>query len=418
MKRVAVEELAVRDQELYAKILGVQSPWFVDRVEPALKDGRIDVYLQHAPETRWPCPRCEQPCAVYDHQPARQWRHLDTCQYRTIIHASPPRIDCPEHGALVVRLPWAEANSRFSSLFEALAIDWLGVASQSAVARNLRLSWDEIHAIMERAVRRGLARRSAEPVPYIGVDEKAARKGHNYLTIVNDLQRSRVLYVAQERTKASLDGFWPTLSHEQRDSVRAVTVDMWDPFVNSIRTNVPTAAVVYDKFHIAKHLGEAVDLVRRGENRALRSVGDARLIGTKYDWLKNPASFTPSDWRDFRVLRESDLKTARAWALKESAMRFFDYRYEGVARRYFTQWYFWATHSRLKPLLKVARMLKGRFENVITYLKHRITNATSESLNARIQWVKFTARGYRNIKNFITAIYFHCGGLDLKSLPT
>ena len=408
----------MRDHELYAKILGVQSPWFVARVELALKDGEIDVYLEHAPETRWPCPQCEQSCSVYDHQPARQWRHLDTCQYRTIIHASPPRIDCPEHGALVVCLPWAEANSRFSTLFEALAIDWLGAASQSAVARILRLSWDEIHAIMERAVRRGLARRCAEPIPYVGVDEKAARKGHNYLTIVNDLQRSRVLYVAQERTAASLDGFWPTLSAEQRDSIRAVCVDMWDPFVNSIRSNVPTAEVVYDKFHIAKHLGEAVDLVRRAENRALRSAGDGRLIGTKYDWLKNPASFTSSGWRDFRSLRESDLKTARAWALKESAMRLFDYHYAGVARRYFTQWYFWATHSRLKPVIKVARMLKGRFENVITYLRHRITNATSESLNARIQWVKFTARGYRNVKNFITAIYFHCGGLDLKPLPT
>jgi transposase len=418
LERAAVEEPEVRDHELYAKILGVQSPWFVARVELALKDGEIDVYLEHAPETRWPCPQCEQSCSVYDHQPARQWRHLDTCQYRTIIHASPPRIDCPEHGALVVCLPWAEANSRFSTLFEALAIDWLGAASQSAVARILRLSWDEIHAIMERAVRRGLARRCAEPIPYVGVDEKAARKGHNYLTIVNDLQRSRVLYVAQERTAASLDGFWPTLSAEQRDSIRAVCVDMWDPFVNSIRSNVPTAEVVYDKFHIAKHLGEAVDLVRRAENRALRSAGDGRLIGTKYDWLKNPASFTSSGWRDFRSLRESDLKTARAWALKESAMRLFDYHYAGVARRYFTQWYFWATHSRLKPVIKVARMLKGRFENVITYLRHRITNATSESLNARIQWVKFTARGYRNVKNFITAIYFHCGGLDLKPLPT
>lgn len=409
----------MRDQELYAKILGIEPPWYVDRVELELKDGRIDVFLQHAPETRWPCPQCGQPCSVYDHQPARQWRHLDTCQYRTIIHASPPRIDCPQHGALVVRLPWAQANSRFSSLFEALAIDWLEVASQSAVARNLRLSWDEIHAIMDRAVRRGLARRSAEPITYVGVDEKAARKGHNYLTLVNDLQRSRVLYVAPERTTASLDGFWPTLSEQQRDSIRAITVDMWDPFVHSIRVNVPTAEIVYDKFHIAKHLGEAVDLVRRSENRQLRAAGDDRLIGTKYDWLKNPASFTRTDWRDFSALRESDLKTARAWALKESAMRFFDYRYEGVARRYFRRWYFWATHSRLKPVIKVARMLKGRFEQVITYLKHRITNATSESLNARIQWVKFTARGYRNIKNFINAIYFHCGGLDLKpSLPT
>lgn len=409
----------MQDRDLYAKILGIERPWYVSDVMLRLKDGEVDIFLEHEADVRWPCPQCGTACTLYDHQPTRRWRHLDTCQYRTVIHASPPRIDCPEHGALMVKLPWAEPNSRFTSLFEALAIDWLGAASQSAVARNLHLSWDEIHAIMERAVRRGLARRSAEPLRYLGIDEKAARKGHN-LTIVNDLQRSRVLFVAEERTTASLDGFWPTLTEEQRESIQAASVDMWDPFVNSISANVPHAEIVYDKFHIAKHLGEAVDLVRRGENRELRAIGDERLIGTKYDWLKHPASFKPIDWRDFSALRNSDLKTARAWALKENAMHFYDYTYEGSARRFFRHWYFWATHSRLKPMIKVARMLKGRFQNIITYLKHRITNATSESLNARIQWVKFTARGYRNIKNFITAIYFHCGGLDLKpgQLPT
>lgn len=408
----------MQDRDLYAKILGIERPWYVSEVNLRLRDGEVDIFLDHDAEMRWPCPQCGTACALYDHQPTRRWRHLDTCQYRTVIHASPPRVDCPEHGALMVKLPWAEPNSRFTSLFEALAIDWLGVASQSAVARNLHLSWDEIHAIMERAVRRGLARRSAEPLAYLGVDEKAARKGHNYLTIVNDLQRSRVLFVAEERTTASLDGFWPTLTVQQRDSVQAVSVDMWDPFVHSISANVPQAEIVYDKFHIAKHLGEAVDLVRRGESRELRAVGDERLVGTKYDWLKHPATFKANAWRDFSALRNSDLKTARAWALKENAMRLFDYSYEGAARRFFRQWYFWATHSRLKPVIKVARMLNNRFENIITYLKHRITNATSESLNARIQWVKFTARGYRNTQNFITAIYFHCGGLDLKPLPT
>lgn len=409
----------MQDRELYAKILGIERPWYVSDVQLRLKDGEVDIFLEHDADVHWPCPQCGASCTLYDHQPARRWRHLDTCQYRTVLHASPPRIDCPEHGALAVKLAWAEPKSRFTALFEALAIDWLSVASQSGVARQLGLSWDEMHAIMDRAVRRGLARRAPEPIPAVGIDEKAARKGHNYLTIVNDLQRSRVLFVAQDRTAQALDGFWPTLSDDQRHSIKAISVDMWDPFVKSIRANVPDAEIVYDKFHIAKHLGEAVDLVRRKESRQLRADGDDRLIGTKYDWLKNPDTFKSSEWRDFGALRNSDLKTARAWALKENAMRFFDYSYEVAAKRFFQQWYFWATHSRLEPMIKVARMLKGRFENIITYLKHRITNATSESLNARIQWVKFTARGYRNTNNFINAIYFHCGGLDLKPrLPT
>jgi transposase len=140
-------------------------------------------------------PECGALCSLYDHQPTLAWRHLDTCQYQTILHADPPRSNCKEHGPRAVKLPWAEQRSRFTLLFERLAIYWLGAASQKAVAKNLKQSWDEIHGIMERAVERGLARRESELLEYIGVDEKAFRKGQDYLTIVNDLNRGRVLYV-------------------------------------------------------------------------------------------------------------------------------------------------------------------------------------------------------------------------------
>jgi transposase len=300
-------------------------------------------------------------------------------------------------------------------LFEALAISWLKQASQQGVAELLALSWDEIHGILERAVRRGLARREAEPIPCLGVDEKSFRKRHRYLTIVNDLNRSRVLFVAEGRRKASLDGFWETLSTEQLGGVEAVAMDMWDPYVASTREHLIEAdqKIVYDKYHIAAHLAKAVDQVRRVENKSLRAAGDERLVGTKYAWLRHPASFAEDAWREFRALRESDLKTARAWALKETAMRLFDYRRESAARAFFEQWRRWAARSRLKPMVAVARMLTKRLENILTYLKHRITNAVSEGLNSRIQWVKATARGFRNQQNFINAIYFHCGGLDM-----
>ena len=305
-------------------------------------------------------------------------------------------------------------------LFERLAIDWLGAASQKAVAKHLHLSWDEIHGIMDRAVERGLARREADPVKYIGVDEKAFRKGHNYLTIVNDLERSRVLYVAEERKKSSLDGFWPTLTQKQLEGIEGVAMDMWDPFVNSVLNHLPAAdkKIVFDKYHIAAHLGDAVDRVRRQERKTTAAEGDERLVGTKYDWLRNPVNFTDAAWEEFKSLRESTLKTARAWALKQSAMSLYDYVYEGAAMNHFNWWYNWATHSRLQPIIEVARTLKRRIGNILTYLDHRITNATSESINAKIQWVKYTARGFRNIHNFKTAIYFHCGGLDMAPLPT
>ena len=195
----------------------------------------------------------------------------------------------------------------------------------------------------------------------------------------------------------------------------SVAMDMWDPYIDSVRGHLEAAEkkIVFDKFHIAKHLGEAVDQVRRKEHKALKAEGDERLTGTKYHWLRDPARMESEQRREFVQLRQSDLKTARAWALKETGMALYNYVYEKPARKHFQWWYNWATRSRLEPMKKVAAMLKRRFENIITYLSHPITNATSESINAKIQWVKYTARGFRNKQNFINAIYFHCGGLDL-----
>jgi transposase len=404
----------MQDKELYRQILGIESPWFVDRVELKLESGEIHIHLEHR-STEWPCPECGRACNVYDHQPERRWRHLDTCQYQTILYAQPPRSDCPTHGPKVVKLPWAEPGSRFTALFEAVAIHWLQHASQKAVGKQLKLSWDEVHSIMNRAVRRGLKRRKAESVRYLGIDEKAYRKGHSYLTLVNDLEGGRVLYVAEDREEKSLDGFRPTLSSNQLEQIEAVAIDMWDAYLNSLRKHLPDAEskIVFDKFHIAQHLSDGVDRVRRKENKELIAEGDRRLRGTRFQWLQNPANMDWHTARSFNQLKRSQLKSARAWALKQAAMVLFNYRSESWAYRHFHWWHGWAMRSRLEPMKKVARMMKRRLVNIITYLRHRITNAGSESINAKLQWVKYTARGYRNKQNFIDAIYFHCGGLDM-----
>jgi transposase len=341
----------MEDRELYRRILGLEKPWTVTAVNLQLPLGEVHIYVEHEDLPAWPCPECGTASQLYDHQPERQWRHLDTCQYRTILHAQPPRSQCPTHGVRVVKLPWAEPSSRFTALFEALAIAWLKAASQKAVAEQLRLSWDEVHGIMQRAVQRGLERRQAEPLPYLGVDEKAFRKGHHYFTVVNDLTRNRVLYVAEDRKQHSLDGFWDTLTQSQREGIEVVVLDMWDPYVNSVREHVPEAGskIVFDKFHVAQHLGQAVDQVRRKENKALRAQGDQRLVGTRYQWLTNPANLDPEHRRAFTTLRNSELKTARAWALKETAMSLYGYTYEGPARKHFQWWYNWAVRSRLGP---------------------------------------------------------------------
>jgi len=374
----------MQDRDLYQRILGIESPWYVESVDLRLTDGEIHVHLAHRKQESWPCPECGAGCKLHDHQAERQWRHLDTCQYQTMLHAEPPRSECSEHGVRVVKLPWAEPLGRFTALFEALAIEWLKTASQTAVAEQLRLSWDEIHGIMERAVKRGLERRKAEPVSHLGIDEKAFRKGHKYLTLVNDLQGMRVLYVAEDRKQSSLDGFWPTLTKEQIGGIEAVAMDMWDPYLNSVREHVPEAdqKIVFDKFHVAQHLSQGVDQVRRQENKTLKASGDDRLAGTRYDWLKNPTAMELQDRREFAKLRKSGLKTARAWALKETAMAVYGYIYERPARKHFRWWHNWAVRSRLPPMIEVAGMMKRRLENIITFLHHRITNAGSEACRA------------------------------------
>ena len=248
------------------------------------------------------------------------------------------------------RGPSRGATSRCS--FERLAIDFLRECSVIGAAALLRITWDEAWGIKERAVQRGLARRTAEPIRYLGVDEKAITKGHRYLTIVADLVRQRALFLNDDRETESLDAFWPTCTPAQLASIEAVAMDMWDPYIQSVRTHVPRGAakIVFDKFHIVKHLHEAVDKVRRTEHRRLRRAGDTRLTGTKYLWLRRPSAFSPEQHRTFRQLLDSDLKVGRAWALKERFRHFWEYRYLTAAQTFFARWFWRATHSRLKPM--------------------------------------------------------------------
>jgi transposase len=403
----------MRDFELYQAVLGLHAPWTVVNVELEVKGQQVTVTVEAGPGP-YPCPECQEPGPGYDRK-RRRWRHLDTCQFTTWIQADLPRVSCPTHGVKQIAVPWAEPGSQFTAWFERLAIELLQECSVKGAAGLLRITWDEAWGIKERAVARGLSRRTRDVVAHLGVDEKAIAKGHRYLTIVADLERSRVLYLAEDRTQASLDGFWSTLTPEQRGGIEAIAMDMWEPYIQSTHASLEGAAakIVFDKFHVAKHLHDAVDRVRRVEHRTLKQDGDRRLTGTKYLWLMRPKDMTAEQQTTFRTLQRSDLKVARAWTLKERFRQFWDYAYPGAARNFFARWFWRAPHSRLRPVAAVAHLIRRHLPNVLTYLRHRLTNAGLEAVNATIQWVKKTARGFRNVEHFKTAIYFHCGGLDL-----
>jgi len=404
----------MRDRALYEQILGLPEPWRVTDVQLRDDDREVIVTVGLRRPLELSCPECGESMPGYDHR-RRRWRHLDTCQYKTIIEADVPRGECSTHGVRQADVPWAEERSRFTALFEALAIDWLQETSQSAVARRLRLTWAEVHGIMDRAVARGLARRKTEQIPFLGIDETSFQKRHEYVTVVSDLDNSRVLYVGDGRSRDSIDGFYKGLTPEQIEGIEAVAMDMWEPYIGSTRAWVPGAEhkIVFDKFHVIAHLFKAVDDVRKREHRQLLEQGDTTLTGTKYLWLRGKDRFDAESWLDFGELRDSSLRTARAWAIKEAFAPLWSYVYLGPARKFFTRWYSWAIRSRLEPIKKVARLIKKRLDNILTYLTHRITNAIAEGLNAKIQWIKRTARGFGNRDNFRTAILFHCGKLDL-----
>jgi len=405
----------MRDVELYRYLLGIERPWTVTQVELKVDDRRVDVWVGHADDLPWPCPDCGAKVGVYDHAEERAWRHLDSCHFKTYLHARAPRVRCPEHGVRQAKLPWAEPHSRFTALFERLAIDVLREASVLGAARILGLSWDEVWHIMEKAVARGLLAKGDRVAERIGVDEKAVGKGQKYVTLVVDLDAATVEHIVDDRKQASLDEFYESRSAAQIDGIKAVAMDMWEPFFQSTLAHVPDAAekIVFDRFHIMKHVNEAVDDVRKRENRVLRAEGDDSLKGSKYVWIYGRENL-PEKYRElFNTLKAMNLKTGRAWAIKESLRDLWSYASPAWAAKHWKRWYFWATHSRLKPVIDKARMIHRHLGNVMTYFRHRITNAMSEGLNSTLQEIKHAARGFRNREHFKTAIYFYCGGLDL-----
>jgi transposase len=405
----------LQDTALYQHLLGLKSPWTVSRVNLDVKGQRVDVWAEHAEDAGWECPKCAKKLGLYDHAEARTWRHLDSCQFQTYLHARIPRVECGEHGAVQVMVPWAEPRSRFTLLFERLAIDVLSQCDVSGATRILRISWDEAWGLMKRAVKRGRERKKAGIVRRIGVDEKAAAKGHRYLTLVCDLDEGTVEHVAEDRKMESLDRYYEGLSKKQLKGIEAVAMDMWEPYIQSTLAKVPDAAekIVFDRFHVMGHIGKAVDMVRKQEHRELMESGDETLKGSKYLWLYSRENVPERRQEEFAALIRQELKVGRAWAIKEALRRLWHYVYPASGLKFWKQWYFWATHSRLEPIRKAAETIRRHIDNILTYYQHPVTNAMSEGLNSKIQKIKSMACGFRNMENFKTAIYFRCGGLDL-----
>ena len=407
-------------EEFFEKLLGFGPDWGVAGIE--LMDGGsvVELALEHRREGGVECPECGASCALHDHARERRWRHLDMLQYETRIRARIPRCECPECGVRQIEVPWATPKARFTLLFEAHAIEVLQAARSTTQACDLlNIGWSTADAIMKRGVERGLERRESEDLERIGMDEKSFRARHRYITSLCDLDRGRVIEVVEGRTEEKAIELLESLSPKAREGVEAIALDMWPAFLSAVKIVLPGAAIVYDRFHISKHLNEGVNKVRAEEHKKLLAKGDQRLKGTRNLWLWNEDKLSDEQYLSFRDIKDSELKTSKAWLIKESFRFFWELpQREAEAAEYFEQWYRHTIYSKLEPMKKVARMLKKHLGNILTWWEHRITNAVSEGLNSKIQSVKSTARAFHSFESYRARILFFCGKLDMKPACT
>lgn len=424
-------------KDFYGQLLGLRSPWFVAGVELDCEGQQVLIRVDHNRSLGGLC--CGQCGSVgrgYDHGEERRWRHLDSCGFMTWLVARVPRVSCSQCGVQTAQVPWSTPHSRFTLDFEHFAVFVLQACQvQSKAAALLKLSAHQVHDVMDRAVRRGLQRRaetdSETPLPHLGLDEKSIQAGHNYLTILSDGRGGRVLEVAEGRTKdATCTLLESTLSATQRATVRAVAMDMWKGFSSACQKVLPQAEIVHDRFHIAQYLNQAVDLTRRREHRQLTrlsqnegrrtstKVAGSPLNKTKYVWLKNEANLTDKQRALLEALRDSKLETVQVWGAKETFREFFNCTDEKQGEAFFDNWCETALALKNAALSNVVRLLNAHKNGVLAYLRHRITNAPAESINSRIQQIKFNARGFRKPQNFRIAILFFLGKLNLDPLKS
>jgi transposase len=405
----------MRDTKLYEQLLGLERPWHVKDVDLQLDDGEVVVSVE-ADRQLWGCPECGKKMRIHDYA-TRRWRHLDSCQFKTILEARVPRVKCMEHGTVTVKVPWAEKHGRFTLLFERLALDVLRDCSIEAARKYLRVSWDEMDYIKQKAVDRGLRRKGTVKAHAICLDEKSVGKGQDYVTVVVKVADDGPIvdYIGDGRTEAALDDFWAGHDEEALNGIHCASMDMWKAYINAVETNLPAgkAAITHDPFHIIQNMNKAVDQVRRREIGLLSTEQAKVLKGTRFMWLYGFENL-PEKWDErIKELKDSQMQTARAWRLKEQLRAMYQCETYAQAEAFFKVWNRDAMRSKLEPVKKVARMLKAHLPQVLNYFVFRVTNAYSEGMNSFIQALIKRANGYRNRQRLKRDLFFHLGGLDL-----
>jgi transposase len=408
-------------KNLLSVVLGLEdSSWHISDVDLNTKEETVYVTLRYATPLQFHCKKCASTeyKHIHDHK-TRTWRHKDLCEFMTVLKADVPRVSCAQCGCVSqVTIPWAQAFMRITHSLAQQILDACVVMSLSDVQKTYRISWYTLSHVLARAVASARQVKDISHVKVLGIDEVALHKGHVYLTLFYDLERSEVIWVGENRRCETVQQFVHFFGTENFHALNAICCDMWPPYLKAITMFGCRDKVVFDKFHIKKHLNDAVDKVRRQEHRTLLEHGNGVLKHTKYLWLKNQENLSVCQQQTFKELKNSDLKAARAYALKELFNHFWDNRTTGWATQFFDKWYRTAIHSGLAPVKRVAYMLKKYWYGIINYINYPVTNARSEGINSKIRVYTKRAYGYKTATMLKNIIFLACGGLHIHPLKS
>jgi transposase len=385
----------------------------VTKVEEA--DDCMRVYIDRLGSRLLRCGVCGQRCReVHDIRKQREWRDLSMRKLPLKLLYRPRRVECPRCGVRVEEFPWAEPWARVTTALSNAVAVLARELSWQGTAREYGLNWKSVATIVKRAVQYGLKHRARPPVHAIGIDEVSRRKGQVYLTVVYDLERRVLLWVGDDRTEEAVRPFFTEeLGQRRCRTLRVVCMDMWAPYAKLVRDHAVNAQILFDRFHIVKHLSDAVDAARRELWRQLTSKEKVEVKGTRWLLLKNPWNLTNDQKERLSTLVRWNSPLVRAWYLKESFQLFWGYKQPWRAKQHLLKWIDAAMRSRLESFKKFARMLRSHLDGVLAWTEARISNGAVEGMNNKIKSISHRSFGFRSAANFIAAIYHCCARLPL-----
>jgi transposase len=402
------------ETSLFSAALGLEAPWYVDDVRFDATTKQIDFKVAFKPGSRFECPSCgaaDQP--IHDTR-RRSWEHLRFFEHKAFIHAAVPRVACSQCGKTrQVTVPWARSGSGFTQLFDAFVIALVREMPVKAVADLLHVGDDRIWRVVTHYVEAARAEEDFSAATAVGIDETAARRGHEYITLVHDLEARRLLFACEGRDQGAVARFVEDLEAHCGDagSITAACIDMSRSYIAGVGKHLPEAEITFDRFHVVKLANEALEEVRRAEVRT-----EPVLKRSRWMWLKDKHRWTKTQIAQHHDLSRRRLKTARAFRMKEELRDIFA-QADGKAEamQLLNAWLSWATRSRLAPFYKLARTLKAHWDGILNGFDSRLSNGGVEAINGLIQAAKARARGYRTTRNFINMAYLVAG--RLKHLP-